>query len=140
MKNFYYLLLLITTLSCGNSPEEKLQHLNGYWEIAKLDDGTGNIKEFGMSQNIDFFEMNPEGTGVRKKVQPDALGAFKAGASSENIDAIIQENGEVFLKFTTAFDSWQEKLFRADEHTLILINEDYKIYTYRRYKPLVIQK
>lgn len=138
MKNIVYILLLTISISCGNSPEEKLQHLNGYWEIKMLDDGAGNIKEFGMSQNIDFFQMKPDGKGVRKKVQPNALGEFKAADASENIDATITDDNKVVLKFSTAYDTWQEKLFRADENTLILINEDHKIYTYRRYKPLVV--
>lgn len=127
-------------MSCGTTPEEKLKHLNGYWEIAALDDGSGNIKEFGMSQNIDFFEMQANGKGVRKKVQPNVMGDFKATNVSENIDATITDDYKVMLTFSTAYDSWQEQLFRADETTLILINKDYKIYTYRRYQPLVVNK
>ena len=102
-----------------------------------IDDGLGNTKEFGMSQSIDFFEMNPDGKGVRKKVQPNVLGDFKASDASENIDALIKD-GKVVLQFSTAFDTWEEKLFKATATKLILINTDGKIYTYRRYQPLVL--
>lgn len=138
MKNTSYILLLLLVLSCAQSPDEKLANINGYWEIAMIDDGAGNIKEFGMSQNIDFFEINADGTGIRKKVQPNVLGKFKATDASENIDVIIEED-ILKLKYTTPFDTWTEKVYRVTQDKLVLVNEDYKIYTYRRYTPLIVE-
>ena len=89
----------------------------------------GTSRTYGMSQNIDFFEINKDGTGVRKKVQPN---------DSENINAIIEDD-LLTLSYSTALDSWQETVKKASKEELILINKDDIIYKYRRYQPLIIE-
>lgn len=90
-----------------------------------------------MSQNIDFFEIKEDGTGVRKKVQPNALGEFTTSNSSENIN-LVYEGDLLKLEYSTALDTWQETVKSATKDELVLINEDGLIYTYRTYKPLVL--
>ena len=67
------IILFIGTLltSCSKSPEEQIALINGYWEIAKIENNYGSSKEYSISQNVDFFEVNAQGKGIRKKVQPD---------------------------------------------------------------------
>lgn len=125
-------------LSCSQSTEEKLNHINGYWEIASIENPAGQVKEFGMSQNIDFFEINPDGTGVRIKVQPNALGAFTTSKSSETIK-VLEEGNLLKLQYSTVLDTWEETVIKASESELVLRNEDGMSYTYRSYKPLVIE-
>lgn len=98
----------------------------------------GTSRTYGMSQNIDFFEINEDGTGVRKKVQPNALGEFITSNDSENINAIIEDD-ILILSYSTALDSWQETVKKANKEELILINKDDIIYKYRRYQPLIIE-
>ncbi|EAQ38705.1 hypothetical protein MED134_01880 [Dokdonia sp. MED134] len=125
-------------MSCSSSPQEKLAHINGYWEIAAIEMPDGTSRTYGMSQNIDFFEINEDGTGVRKKVQPNALGEFITSNDSENINAIIEDD-LLTLSYSTALDSWQETVKKASKEELILINKDDIIYKYRRYQPLIIE-
>ena len=138
MKNICYLILLLIITSCSQSDTETLKNINGYWEIATIENTAGQVKEFGMSQNIDFFQIKEDGTGVRKKVQPNALGQFTTSQSSENIN-VVNENDLLQLEYTTNFDTWRETVRKATKEELILINKDGLIYTYRRYKPLVIE-
>lgn len=138
LKHLLLILLLCTLASCTQSNEERLKHINGYWEIAAIENTAGQVKEFGMSQNIDFFEINEDGTGVRKKVQPNALGAFTTSKASENVNVIHQEN-LLKLQYSTVLDTWEETVKKATDKELILINEDGMIYTYRKYQPLVLE-
>ncbi len=114
-----------------------LQHINGYWEIAQIKTLDGQVREFAMSQNIDFFEINENGKGIRKKVQPNLSGTFTTSKTSENID-VISDKKRLTLQYTTALDTWTETVHKATENELVLINETGIIYTYRKYKPLVI--
>lgn len=138
MKKIIFILSTFLVISCSQSDTETLNNINGYWEIASIENQAGQVKEFSMSQNIDFFQIKEDGTGVRKKVQPNALGQFTTSQSSENIN-VVNENDLLQLEYTTNFDTWRETVRKATNEELILINEDGLIYTYRRYKPLVIE-
>ncbi|WP_162533627.1 hypothetical protein [Dokdonia sp. Dokd-P16] len=137
MKNLYLLLILAITLGCTQSNEEKLSHISGYWEIASIENPAGQVKEFSMSQNIDFFEVNADGKGVRKKVQPNVVGEFTTSQSSENINVVYKDD-LLLLEYATAMDTWQETVKKATTDELVLINEDGLIYTYRKYTPLAL--
>lgn len=141
MKRLYpiYILIIVSFFACSQSPEDALQHLEGYWEIASVTLADGSKKEFSISQNIDFFEIKENQTGIRKKVQPDINGHFVTSKSVENID-IETVNDTLVLKYTTAYDTWQEKVITAKEKQLILLAENGNVYTYRRYEPLIINE
>ena len=127
--------ILIT--SCSKPPEEQIVLINGYWEIAKIENNYGSSKEYSISQNIDFFEVNTQGKGIRKKVQPDIKGNFTTTNSSENINITTKDN-TVFLQYSTAYDTWQEEVINVSKKELILRNENNFTYVYRRYEPLSI--
>lgn len=131
-----YTLLFITFYSCTSSPEAQLEYLDGYWEIVAVRFPDDTQRTFSMSQNIDFFEVNDDLTGVRKKVQPDILGSFTTSQSSENINATIKDD-ILKLQYSTAFDSWYETVIKATAEELILLNENGNTYTYRRYEPIL---
>jgi len=126
------------TLGCSQSNEEMLEHINGYWEIAQIETADGQVKEYGMSQNIDFFQIDANGKGIRKKVQPNALGEFTTSQASENID-VLKEDNVLKLKYSTQLDSWTETISKATQDKLVITNEAGITYTYKRYKPLVIK-
>jgi len=138
VKNFVYILILFMTLGCSQSNEEMLEHINGYWEIAQIETADGQVKEYGMSQNIDFFQIGANGKGIRKKVQPNALGEFTTSQASENID-VLKEDNVLKLKYSTQLDSWTETISKATQDKLVITNEAGITYTYKRYKPLVIK-
>ncbi|MFT5862420.1 MAG: hypothetical protein ACI828_001068 [Flavobacteriales bacterium] len=110
--------------------------INGYWEIASVTTGEGVTKEFSISQNVDFIEIE-NGKGIRKKVQPDLMGNFKTANASENIDVQI-DSDRLTLKYSTAFDTWNETVLEVTKEKLKVENDNGNTYTYRRYKPLMI--
>ncbi|MFC4636550.1 hypothetical protein ACFO3O_21780 [Dokdonia ponticola] len=135
--HFIYILFIASLVSCTHTPEEKLTYLEGYWEIAEVASSNGGKKTFSMSQNIDFFDIQDQKRGIRKKVQPDLGGNFTTSKSSENIDIEINDD-TIVLTYTTAFDSWKETVIEASKDQLILLNENGTTYTYRRYEPILL--
>lgn len=135
MKKITLLLGLFLLLSCSQSTDEKLVLINGYWEIASVTTTEGVTKEFSLSQNVDFIEIQ-NGKGIRKKVQPDAMGNFTTSDASENIDVEIKEN-KLLLNYSTAFDTWTETVIEVSKDKLKVENQNGNTYTYRRYQPLI---
>lgn len=136
MKKITFILGFFLLISCSQCNEEKLALLNGYWEIASVTTSEGVIKEFSISQNVDFIDIE-NGKGIRKKVQPDLMGNFKTSNASENIDVEI-DNDRLILKYSTAFDTWNETVLEVTKEKLRVENDNGNTYTYRRYEPLMI--
>lgn len=137
MKNILLIFLLaIAVTSCKQqTPEEKLVNLNGYWEIEKVEFSRDSIKEFRMSENVDYFEIE-NGVGFRKKVRPQYDGTYIVTEDAEKIEAKI-ENDSLNLYYSTPFDSWKETVLHAEEDKLSIKNNRGIIYHYKRFKSLL---
>lgn len=129
------ILFAITLLSCSKDPSENLQYLDGYWEIKKVERNGETIVEYRFNENVDFFEIN-DMKGIRKKVKPQLDGTYLVTDDSENIEVKIEDD-RLYIYYTTAFDTWREKVNTLTENNLELENEDGIIYHYQRYTPLL---
>ena len=137
MQKFVLIILLaVIVTSCKQqTPEEKLDYLNGYWEIEKVEFSRDSIKEFRMSENVDYFEIN-DGIGFRKKVRPQYDGTYIVSDDAEKIEAKI-ENDSLNLYYSTPFDSWKETVLKAGEDKMSIKNNRGLIYHYKRFKSLL---
>ncbi len=137
MKNIVLIILLsVAVTSCNQqTPEEKLTKLNGYWEIEKVEFSRDSIKEFRMSENVDYFEIE-DGIGFRKKVRPQYDGTYIVTEDAEKIEAKI-ENDSLNLYYSTPFDSWKETVLKAGEDKMSIKNNRGLIYHYKRFKSLL---
>ncbi len=129
------ILLVFTLLSCNQDPAENLQYLDGYWEIKRVERDGEIVVEYRFNENVDFLEINNM-KGVRKKVKPQLDGTYLVTDDAENIEVKIEDD-HVYIYYTTAFDSWRERVNILTEDNLELENEDGIIYHYQRYTPLL---
>src|SRR5690606_20828499 len=111
-----------------------LGHISGYWEIEEVTSAAGESKAFTMNMLVDYIEIN-NSEGFRKKVAPQPDGTFNITDDAEKIEVKTEKN-QVQLLYSTPFDQWTETVLKADEHQLIVKNEDGIIYTYRRYEQI----
>lgn len=134
--SIYLLLLSLTFFSCSNQdPEEKLQNLNGYWEVEKVEFPDESVKEFKMSETVDFFGINNK-KGIRKKVKPQFDGTYLVTEDAENVEVRI-ENDSLNLYYFTPYDSWKETVLKAGEEKMSIINNRGITYHYKRFVPLL---
>lgn len=135
-KNLLYLLLILGGLSCEQQgPQEKLEHLNGYWEIDRVEFSKDSIKEFRINETVDYIELE-NGKGFRTKVRPRFDGSFEVSGDIDSLKAKT-EGGDLYLLYSTPFDTWKEKVLQADENSVSIKNERDIIYHYKRYEPLL---
>ncbi len=124
--------------SCGQDPREQKTKLGGYWVIEKVEMPDGTEKLFQLSTTIDFIEVTGD-SGVRKKVQPKVDGGYLVNDSSERFDLKI-ENDSLHMYYKTPYDSWKETVLRARDSVLVVLNQDGKVYSYSKFKGLLIPK
>ena len=126
--------LIFFTVSCNTrSPQDKIENLNGYWEIKLAELPEGITKEFRFSEIVDYIQVE-ENEGFRKKVRPQLGGTFITSEDRENFSVKI-ENDSINLYYTTPYNSWKETVLSSEENELKILNPRGIIYTYKRFTP-----
>ncbi len=137
-KLFFLLFLFIFSVSCDTkTSEEKIENLNGYWEIKSVIREDENPTEYKFSEMIDYIEIE-EGEGFRTKVKPQLDGSFKSTENSEELTVKI-ENDSINLYYTTPYDSWKETLLSSEDDEIKLLNQYGTVYTYKRFSPYLTE-
>ncbi len=135
MRHISFLVLLILFANCTSDPKNNLEHINGYWEIEKVNLNDGSERVYNYNDTIDFISINDSLIGFRKKVKPNFKGTFESSKDIENIKVVIK-NDSLHLHYSTAFSNWKETVLIANENELVIINSSKAIYHYKRYQPL----
>lgn len=134
--NILSLIFAFSVISCGKQdPKEQLGHLNGYWEIHKVEFTKDSIKEYSYNETVDYIELEG-GEGFRKKVRPQFDGSYQVTADAEKVTAKI-ENDSLNLYYSTGFNSWKEYVIKAKENQMSLMNPGGVIYHYKKFTPLL---
>lgn len=134
--NILSLILAFSVISCSKpDPKEQLAHLNGYWEIHKVEFSKDSIKEYSYNQTVDYIELE-EREGFRKKVRPQFDGSYQITGDAEKVTAKI-ENDSLNLYYSTPFNSWKEYVLEAEENEMSVMNPDGVIYHYKKFTPLL---
>ena len=136
MKQLVVLIFLF--VGCNRtSPEEKINNLNGYWEIKSVEPEKGQVKEFRFNEMIDYINVD-QSKGYRKKMRPQLDGNY---ITSEGLEIFIVkiENDSINLYYETSYDSWQETLLSSKEDEIKMLNRNGTIYTYKRFNPYSVE-
>ena len=143
MKNYFfctvYGLATLLWISCSKPvSDEDLKHLNGYWEISEVKTADGDTKEFQSNNNVDYFEL-ADHKGSRLKVVPQLDGKKQSNGIAEHF-VVLDSANATYLKYTTAYAGWTEKVDRLTAEELVIINKNDIKYTYKRFTPVVINE
>lgn len=128
--------LLITLIGCSEPPE--LQHLEGYWEIEKVDVPEQGTKEYSISTTLDHYQLLSDSTGVKTKVNPRLDGTFTTSGHQENFSIELKDN-VILLHYNTPLTSYTEQVVQLKPESLILLNDRNMKYTYKRFEKIELK-
>ena len=133
MKNIVrFLLVSLFFISCQQKIQpEDISKINGYWEIEKVVFDQGDDKEYGINESYDYFQIDKNNIGFRKKVMPQLDGSFLVNDTFENLE-IRFEDDKAFLDYSTPYAKWSEELIAVSDEELVLINTEKKEYHYKK--------
>ncbi len=135
LTRIFTLTILWIIASCTKTnPKDYIQHINGYWEIKKVQLKDGSEKEYNFNQSIDFFEVN-DSVGIRKKVQPKLDGGFIITKDSETFSLAIK-NDSLRIHYKTSLVTWTETIISIKENQMVIQNETGNVYFYNRYQKI----
>jgi hypothetical protein len=136
VKKIITLLLLLTLYNCLSDETKKIPFIEGYWEIVSVTKDQIKIKDFKISGTIDYFKINDDLSGYRKKVTPRFDGAFEISQNQSNFNLSI-ENNKLWIIYSNNGVVYREEITLANNTSLIISNSNGFIYHYKSYEPLI---
>ncbi len=139
MKNtFKVLVLCLLFVGCQQKIKPTdIAKINGYWEIEKVVFDDGKDKEYGMNENYDYFQIDKNNKGIRKKVMPQLDGTFLVNDTYENVVVRFADD-KAYLDYSTSYMKWSEELITLTDEELVVKNAEKKEYHYKKSGPINI--
>lgn len=133
MKNLITIVLfsvLFTSCKQQIKPAD-IAKINGYWEIEKVVFDEGEDKEYGANQNYDYFQIESNNKGIRKKVAPQLNGTFLVNDTYENVSVRFQDE-KVYLDYSTPYMKYSEEVIELTTDELVITNAQKKEFHYKK--------
>ena len=133
--------LFLTTLfffSCNPHPVDYIEFINGYWEIENVYKNGKLLKEFKISQEIDYFRINNDLSGFRKKLKPNFNGSYTTSKDQLNFKLEIKFNKRLIIVYEDNNTIFDEEITKVNKTNLSIKNDKGMVYNYKAYKPLEI--
>ena len=92
MKQLIALSFFILLSSCQSDVSTYIPFVEGYWEIVSVTKDQKKVKEFKMSGSVDYFKVNADLSGYRKKVTPRFDGAFEMSQHQSEFTLSIKDD------------------------------------------------
>lgn len=137
MKNILkFLFVSFFFISCQQKIKPSdVSKINGYWEIEKVVFDQGKDKEYAGNESYDYFQINKNNIGFRKKVMPQLDGTFIVNDTYENVKVRFEKE-KVFLDYSTSYAKWSEELITLSDEKLVLLNSEKNEYHYKKAAPI----
>ncbi|MCK5401669.1 MAG: hypothetical protein KAJ28_08540 [Flavobacteriaceae bacterium] len=133
--NYLILIIFITISGCTINPEQYKEHIEGYWEIHHVEKNKKIIKEYTFNAAIDYFKVNSDNTGFRKKVSPISVGTFIVSQHFSPF-TLKTENDSLNIYYKINDVITKETIIKASESELVITNSRGFTYNYKPYKKL----
>ena len=138
MRNTVFILLVaFFVIGCNQKPEEMIPFIEGYWEISEVTKDGNKLKEFTINTVVDYFEIQEDQTGFRKKLSPTLDGRFQ-GSEHQTSFQLITTNGALIIEYEGSESRHRETVKKANEKELVLLNDSGFVYIYKPYTPIKI--
>ncbi len=136
---YFAFLIFITLITGCTSPiaKEKLNILNGYWEITEVEFADGQKKTYKVNPSVDYIELK-EMKGFKKKVHPKFDGTYDTSNDAE-LFTLVEKDGVFAFYYKNDLSEWHERLIVLEENQFSITNENDITYTYKRYEPIKIE-
>ena len=135
--------LFLTTLfffSCKPHPVDYIEFINGYWEIENVYKNGKLLKEFKISEEIDYFRINNDLSGFRKKLKPNFNGSYTTSKDQLNFKLEIKFNKRLMIVYEDNNTIFVEEITKVNKTNLSIKNDKGMVYNYKVYKPLELSK
>ena len=129
------LVIVFLAMGCKSNPDKHIEFIEGYWEIESVYKDNKLLRTFKINSGIDYFKINADLKGFRKKLKPNFSGTFQTSKDVLNFKIEIQNNG-LFLNYIDNATSFREEVLEANKEKLVIKSNSGLVYNYKPYKAL----
>lgn len=138
-KVFGILLVSLLFVGCKQKiTSADVARINGYWEIEKVILDDGNEIKYGVNDTFDYFKIEKNNAGIRKKVMPQLDGTFLVNDTFENVKIRFADD-QTFLDYSTPYMKWSEEILTLNDKELVVLNTEKKEYHYKKAGPTKLE-
>jgi hypothetical protein len=124
--------ILLFFAACQQKVEQgSIPYINGYWEVDHVIFEDGNKKDYPVNDSYDYFKIDANNSGFRKKVMPQFDGSFLVNDSQESIKVRFDDS-QAFLDYQTAYTKWTEEIISISKEELVLKSRSNVEYHYKK--------
>ena len=138
-KSLFIVLVALTFGICTSSPKDKIDFIEGYWEIKEVKKDNKLIKEYNVNLSVDYFKVNDDLTGFRKKVTPTLNGTFTVTQDQAPF-TLKAENDSLNIYYNYNDVITKETVIKATKDELVIVNTQGFCYIYQPYKSINIEE
>ena len=129
------LFIVLLAMGCKSNPEKHIEFIEGYWEIESVYKDNKLLRTFKINSGIDYFKINADLKGFRKKLKPNFSGTFETSKDVLNFKIEIQNNG-LFLNYIDNATCFREEVLEANKEKLVIKSNSGLVYNYKPYEAL----
>lgn len=129
------LVIVLLAMGCKSNPDKHIEFIEGYWEIESVYKDNQLLRTFQINSGIDYFKINADLKGFRKKLKPNFSGTFQTSKDVLNFKIEIQNNG-LFLNYIDNATSFREEVLEANKEKLVIKSNSGLVYNYKPYEAL----
>ena len=129
------LVIVLLAMGCKSNPDKHIKFIEGYWEIESVYKDNQLLRTFKINSGIDYFKINADLKGFRKKLKPNFNGTFETSKDVLNFKIEIQNNG-LFLNYIDNATSFSEEVLEANKEKLVIKSNSGLVYNYKPYEAL----
>ena len=129
------LIIVLLAMGCKSNPDKHIEFIEGYWEIESVYKNNQLLRTFKINSGIDYFKINADLKGFRKKLKPNFNGTFETSKDILNFKIEIKNN-VLFLNYIDNGTSYFEEVLLVNDKKLVLKNRFGLIYHYVPYELL----
>lgn len=129
------LVIVLLAMGCKSNPNKHIEFIEGYWEIESVYKDNQLLRTFKINSGIDYFKINADLKGFRKKLKPNFSGTFETSKDVLNFKIEIQNN-DLFLNYIDNATSFREEVLEVNKEKLVIKSNSGLVYNYKPYEAL----
>lgn len=129
------LVIALLAMGCKSNPDKHIEFIEGYWEIESVYIDNQLLRTFKINSVIDYFKINADLKGFRKKLKPNFSGTFQTSKDVLNFKIEIQNN-DLFLNYIDNATSFREEVLEVNKEKLVIKSNSGLVYNYKPYEAL----
>jgi hypothetical protein len=129
------LVIVLLAMGCKSNADKHIEFIAGYWEIESVYKDNQLLRTFKINSGIDYFKINADLKGFRKKLKPNFNGTFETSKDILNFKIEIKNN-VLLLNYIDNGTSYFEEVLLVNDKKLVLKNRFGLIYHYVPYELL----